>query len=177
MKNLFNSPFKGIVEDFKSRKACYNQDWSNALCSGPRYIRYVHDHFNNLNFLSFICFFFSPYKYWFWLFRYLNVYVRILAPTTCIFFASALPVIAFGEQLSKETGSYVLQRSIYLCVTSLLVTHTQSPEWSCLISLFRGKLEHRWHAGFYCYMWYHTLVVWWPAFVDLRSCRAHCNNV
>lgn len=125
MKNLFNSPFKGIVEDFKSRKACYNQDWSNALCSGPRYKRYVHDHFNNLNFFSFICFFFSPYKYWFWLFRYLNVHVRILAPTTYMFFASALPVIAFGEQLSKETGSYVLQ-SIYLCVTSLLVTHTHT---------------------------------------------------
>lgn len=29
--------------------------------------------------------------------------VRILAPTTYIFFASALPVIAFGEQLSRET--------------------------------------------------------------------------
>ncbi|KAA8523055.1 hypothetical protein F0562_009478 [Nyssa sinensis] len=28
---------------------------------------------------------------------------RILAPTTYIFFASALPVIAFGEQLSRET--------------------------------------------------------------------------
>ncbi|CAH9063611.1 unnamed protein product [Cuscuta epithymum] len=29
--------------------------------------------------------------------------VRILAPTTYIFFASALPVIAFGEQLSRES--------------------------------------------------------------------------
>ncbi|XP_019189931.1 PREDICTED: probable boron transporter 7 [Ipomoea nil] len=29
--------------------------------------------------------------------------MRILAPTTYIFFASALPVIAFGEQLSRET--------------------------------------------------------------------------
>uniref|UniRef100_A0A2N9IRF9 Bicarbonate transporter-like transmembrane domain-containing protein n=1 Tax=Fagus sylvatica TaxID=28930 RepID=A0A2N9IRF9_FAGSY len=29
--------------------------------------------------------------------------IRILAPTTYIFFASALPVIAFGEQLSRET--------------------------------------------------------------------------
>ncbi|KAG8487308.1 hypothetical protein CXB51_020956 [Gossypium anomalum] len=29
---------------------------------------------------------------------------RILAPTTYIFFASALPVIAFGEQLSRDTG-------------------------------------------------------------------------
>ncbi|XP_022852133.1 probable boron transporter 7, partial [Olea europaea var. sylvestris] len=28
---------------------------------------------------------------------------RILAPTAYIFFASALPVIAFGEQLSRET--------------------------------------------------------------------------
>ncbi|KAK9741803.1 hypothetical protein RND81_03G129600 [Saponaria officinalis] len=28
---------------------------------------------------------------------------KILAPTTCIFFASALPVIAFGEQLSRDT--------------------------------------------------------------------------
>ncbi|XP_020592649.1 boron transporter 4-like [Phalaenopsis equestris] len=31
------------------------------------------------------------------------IYFRILAPTTYIFFASALPVIAFGEQLSKDT--------------------------------------------------------------------------
>ena len=31
---------------------------------------------------------------------------RILAPTICIFFASALPVIAFGEQLSKDTGMF-----------------------------------------------------------------------
>ncbi|GLT80501.1 hypothetical protein SLA2020_519380 [Shorea laevis] len=29
--------------------------------------------------------------------------IRILAPTTYIFFASALPVVAFGEQLSTET--------------------------------------------------------------------------
>ncbi|KAF3655650.1 putative UDP-N-acetylglucosamine/UDP-glucose/GDP-mannose transporter-like [Capsicum annuum] len=37
---------------------------------------------------------------------WLNSYstgVRILAPTAYIFFASALPVIAFGEQLSRET--------------------------------------------------------------------------
>ena len=30
--------------------------------------------------------------------------VRILAPTLYIFFASAVPVIAFGEQLNKDTG-------------------------------------------------------------------------
>lgn len=30
---------------------------------------------------------------------------RILAPTAYIFFASALPVIAFGEQLNRDTGT------------------------------------------------------------------------
>lgn len=30
---------------------------------------------------------------------------RLLAPTTYIFFASALPVIAFGAQLNRDTGS------------------------------------------------------------------------
>jgi len=29
---------------------------------------------------------------------------RILAPTTYIFFASAIPVISFGEQLERSTG-------------------------------------------------------------------------
>ena len=33
------------------------------------------------------------------------VFPRILAPTMYIFFASALPVIAFGEQLSRDTGA------------------------------------------------------------------------
>ncbi|KAK4777983.1 hypothetical protein SAY87_018170 [Trapa incisa] len=56
-------PFGGIVQDYRGRKACYEQDWAGALCSGA----------------------------------------RILAPTVYMFFASALPVIAFGEQLTKET--------------------------------------------------------------------------
>lgn len=37
---------------------------------------------------------------------------RILAPTAYIFFASVLPVIAFGEQLSRETGQFELYRTI-----------------------------------------------------------------
>ncbi|KAH7512486.1 hypothetical protein FEM48_Zijuj12G0095800 [Ziziphus jujuba var. spinosa] len=36
---------------------------------------------------------------------------RILAPTTFIFFTSALPAIAFGEQLSKETEPTVIMYS------------------------------------------------------------------
>jgi hypothetical protein len=31
---------------------------------------------------------------------------RILAPTTYIFFASAIPVISFGEQLERNTGKW-----------------------------------------------------------------------
>ncbi|KAI5393847.1 boron transporter 4 isoform X2 [Lathyrus oleraceus] len=34
----------------------------------------------------------------------LNTGIRIVAPTFYIFFASALPVIAFGEQLNRDTG-------------------------------------------------------------------------
>ncbi|GMQ06802.1 hypothetical protein CsSME_00051249 [Camellia sinensis var. sinensis] len=61
-KNM-KSPFRGIINDFKGRKACYKQDWHDAFCSST----------------------------------------RILAPTTYIFCASALPVIVFGEQLNRET--------------------------------------------------------------------------
>lgn len=57
------SPFRGIINDYKGRRACYKQDWVVGLRSG----------------------------------------LRILAPTMYIFFASALPVIAFGEQLSRDT--------------------------------------------------------------------------
>ncbi|GFY99798.1 HCO3- transporter family [Actinidia rufa] len=57
------APFRGIIQDFRGRKAFYKQDWIDAFCSGT----------------------------------------RILAPTTYIFFSSALPVIAFGEQLHRET--------------------------------------------------------------------------
>lgn len=37
-------------------------------------------------------------------FGFITIDFRILAPTLYIFIASALPVIAFGEQLSRETG-------------------------------------------------------------------------
>ena len=60
--------------------------------------------------------------------------VRILAPTLYIFFASAVPVIAFGEQLSKDTGglsSFTLffsrtrRRAAYLCIKRKIILHTQ----------------------------------------------------
>ncbi|KAG2244823.1 hypothetical protein Bca52824_093342 [Brassica carinata] len=63
MEGVVNTPFAGIIHDFKGRRKCYKQDWLAAFNSG----------------------------------------VKILAPTLYIFIASALPVIAFGEQLSRET--------------------------------------------------------------------------
>ncbi|KAK3031118.1 hypothetical protein RJ639_035116, partial [Escallonia herrerae] len=81
----FKAPFRGIIKDFKGRKACYKQDWINGLCTGCRFISFlVLVLQSNVDFAL--------------------VYVRILAPTTYIFFASALPVITFGEQLSRDTG-------------------------------------------------------------------------
>lgn len=35
------------------------------------------------------------------------IFGRILAPTTYIFFASAIPVISFGEQLERDTGKSI----------------------------------------------------------------------
>ncbi|XVE98268.1 hypothetical protein REPUB_Repub03eG0091000 [Reevesia pubescens] len=65
--STMDSPFKGVVHDFKGRKSCYKQDWDATFRIG----------------------------------------LRILAPTTYIFFVYALLVIAFEAQLRKET---VLQK-------------------------------------------------------------------
>ena len=37
--------------------------------------------------------------------QFLLPFYRIWAPTTNIFFASAIPVISFGEQLERDTGT------------------------------------------------------------------------
>ncbi|RDX81432.1 Boron transporter 1, partial [Mucuna pruriens] len=42
--------------------------------------------------------------------------IRILAPTTYIFFASAIPVISFGEQLERNTGTGTFFRFSLLLV-------------------------------------------------------------
>ncbi|XP_052198417.1 boron transporter 4-like [Diospyros lotus] len=66
MPNI-KAPFSGIIKDFKGRKACYKQDWTDAT----------------------------------------NLGTRILAPNAYIFFASALPVIAFGEQLHSQADGHL----------------------------------------------------------------------
>jgi hypothetical protein len=45
-----------------------------------------------------------------------------LAPTTYIFFASALPVIAFGEQLNRDTGSSSYSSVVSAAVACFQIT-------------------------------------------------------
>lgn len=33
-----NTPFAGIINDFKGRRKCYKQDWLAAFNSGARYV-------------------------------------------------------------------------------------------------------------------------------------------
>ncbi|PHT46118.1 putative boron transporter 7 [Capsicum baccatum] len=73
MKSVVTVPFRGIIDDFRGRAACYKHDWIAGLTSG----------------------------------------ISILAPSTYIFFASALPVIAFGEQLSRDTAICGIIHSIF----------------------------------------------------------------
>ncbi|XP_076913851.1 boron transporter 1-like [Bidens hawaiensis] len=54
---------------------------------------------------------------------------RILAPTAYIFFASALPVIAFGEQLNKETDD----------ILSAVETLTSTAICGIIHSVFGGQ--------------------------------------
>ncbi|RVX18344.1 Boron transporter 1 [Vitis vinifera] len=69
-------PFRGIKNDLKGRILCYKQDWTGGLRAGIGWV--------------ILPFLFSIKK--------------ILAPTTYIFFASAIPVISFGEQLERYTN-------------------------------------------------------------------------
>lgn len=105
------APFSGVAEDLKGRAACYKQDWSHGFRFGLRFAQHhvviACTFHHKLSMLCSLC--------------YMNSAVRILAPTIYIFFASAVPVIAFGEQLSKDTGychdtlhSFLLSLSLLL---------------------------------------------------------------
>lgn len=103
MDNL-KTPFKGVLDDVKGRLACYKKDWLDTCGSGARCISFRlflmeggvgGGVFLLLQSINYNLIFIVLYLF------------RILAPTAYIFFASALPVIAFGEQLSRETGQYI----------------------------------------------------------------------
>ena len=98
--DLLRSPFKGVVADVKGRAPWYKDDWLAGLRAG----------FGSVFFLYFV-YLNNPNQIIFYIFTEgfayvssLPMFARILAPTMYIFFASALPVIAFGEQLSNETS-------------------------------------------------------------------------
>ena len=68
--------------------------------------------------LIFLVVLYVPLMEIFFILIYSSIFIsiRILAPTTYIFFASALPVIAFGEQLSRDTGTvfvYLLKMRMF----------------------------------------------------------------
>lgn len=115
---------------------------------------------------------------------YLPVHsARILAPTTYIFFASALPVIAFGAQLNRDTGWSILHH-ILACRHILSVAPNGHPltkrQYELgLIGLFwcRWNLEHSWNLGFYSYLWHNTLHCGWATSLGIGSCRTNCYNV
>jgi hypothetical protein len=79
-------PLSGIRADVKARLACYKRDWTGGFNSGYRLG-------NCVSFSRLLCALFN--------------HGRILAPTAYIFFASALPVIAFGEQLERDTSACI----------------------------------------------------------------------
>ena len=96
------------------------------------------------------------------------IHIRLLAPTTYIFFASALPVIAFGEQLSRETGEFGFPNySVY----SKVIRKRYNRGY-----VYRWKAKHGRDAGFHCTMRDHTLDLWRPAPADFgRGGAHHCH--
>ena len=74
---------KGIVADYRGRRPWYLDDWREGVNSGFR--------FSVASVLL--------------LTLDVVVYLRIFAPATYIFFASAIPALAFGEQIDHATGA------------------------------------------------------------------------
>ncbi|KAE8725388.1 putative boron transporter 3 [Hibiscus syriacus] len=78
-------PFRGIKNDIRGRLKCYKQDWTSGLSAGFRYL-------NSIVMTNFCC--------------QCNcmIVLQDFGPHHLyIFFASAIPVISFGEQLERDT--------------------------------------------------------------------------
>lgn len=98
---------------------------------------------------------------------------RILAPTTYIFFASAIPVISFGEQLERNTGelNYNLKSRHVVCCNLIHVTYL------CLHGFGRWCSNSSSNSGIDCTLWHHTLHHRRTASADSWSRRAHRAHV
>ena len=88
-------------------------------------------------------------------------FYRILAPTTYIFFASALPVIAFGEQLSRDTG-------LFLAFFSLVMFTSVCWNKSLQVAHFCSVFLWSFNLFFFCILLRKTLfkVVFWVVTID-----------
>lgn len=161
-------PFEGIIEDLSKRRPYYKDDWYSGLQFGIRLSLHVH-----FIYVLFKNFFVSSFGQ----FRWNIECCRILAPTTYVFFASALPVIAFGEQLSRETGKQfstmlVLNQNYrYLQIYFLLIVAYE------YFHYHRWEFKHCGNSYVYGLVWYLAFHFWWTTSADIRSCRAHGYNV
>lgn len=104
-------PFRGIRNDLQGRFMCYKQDWTGGLKAGFRYIFSWYHHITGYCIVSNCKYCEILVEILFWCANLFNC-LRILAPTTYIFFASAIPVISFGEQLERDTGN-ILYRILH----------------------------------------------------------------
>lgn len=100
---------------------------------------------NSVVWWCWVCIYFYLRSYWSILFCLIcHSFVlsfRILAPTTYIFFASAIPVISFGEQLDRDTGNYILSSLVCLFVCFLfLLPIYWIPRDFCFVLLIEGVL-------------------------------------
>lgn len=102
---------------------------------------------------------------------------RILAPTTYIFFASALPVIAFGEQLSRDTGSSFASAASFLILWLKFIIILLRMNLSIVYFVGRWKIEHSRNTSFNGHMWNHTFNYWRAATTYCRSCRTNHHHV
>lgn len=104
---------------------------------------------------------------------------RILAPTMYIFFASALPVIAFGEQLSRDTGASCNVDKIWFVLNFVSINWKRGSYFNLFIILIvlRWKIEHCGNISLNCAVWNYPLNLWGTAFADFRCGRTNSYNV
>jgi hypothetical protein len=101
---------------------------------------------------------------------------RIFAPTTYIFFASAIPVISFGEQLDRDTSKLYLhcedncncdlQKSLLrfsLYAFLFCSFYIKLRELHMLLCLVRWTPHSSTNVGIHFVVWDSSLVVWGAA--------------
>lgn len=104
---------------------------------------------------------------------------RILAPTTYIFFASAIPVISFGEQLERNTGKsyFFLFFLECLCTLVSLFQCHFSNQMHYLITYYRWNFNCSSNSRINGPLWCHPLNYWRTTLAHTRSCWTNSIDV